>query len=486
MYSQMFDPSLVKVKIAPDNSRCSKLTKFWLKAVIVLPALLLFSSFLANTASAQEIEIDITLLGENINEIGGREQLVSACQSLQAQIETLSLEQLARLAVCQQISTLNPNVAADLAELIDIATAFIPEEYFVISDSIVYLSDYQTTNVYQRINAVRAPVSTSPSKLGLLGIHRRPFQPGSDNNSLLATERKTPSGGAGASGSFQSNLGVFVNGQQSSGDVQGAELQQDNDFSNTNFSIGADYRFSSKVVGGLALGAVNSSSDFTNVLGGNDASGFNLTLFGTWYETDKGYVDAVLDYGSTSNELIRQISVAGDNTISLVSASTDSSVLSFTTSAGRTFAIRGWDTGFYARLSLIKGTVDGFEEQFVNENLGTGSRFIIGEQDVNSTKITVGGEVSRAISTGFGVVVPRVRLEFESENEKNKDSILATVDQNIQGYTGTARDTSYTNLGVGASMVLKNGLQLFGFFESHLQHDFVTQNWIKLGGRLAF
>ena len=430
---------------------------------------------------AQELIVDINLIGENINEVSGKEQLLRNCALLES-LADRTPEQNARLQTCQSIDALNPANADELAQLQAIENVFVPEEYFVISDSIVYQSDYQTTNVYQRLETIRSPLEISVETLSALSANSYTATDPSQNPALVSPS----SVGGAASGGIDGKFGVFANGQFSSGDVKGAELQQDNDFSTSNISVGTDYRFTDNVVGGAAIGFINSQSDFTNISGGNESEGINVTLFGTWYEADKGYVDLVADFGTTSNALKRQVSLPGDDTLALVSGTTDASVYSLTASAGRTFSLRGWETGIYGRMTFINGSIDGFEEEFVTSNLGTGSRFSIDSQQVKSSKITVGGEVSRAFSMTKGVVIPKIRIEFESESEKSKESIIAEVDGDAQGYVGTGRDSSYTNIGIGGSLVLKNGLQLFGFFESHLQHDFVTQNWLKFGGRLSF
>lgn len=89
-------------------------------------------------------------------------------------------------------------------------------------------------------------------------------------------------------------------------------------------------------------------------------------------------------------------------------------------------------------MSLTKATIDGYTEQASNTNNRSGSIFSFGSQSVASSKMVLG------------------------------------------------RDTVYTNLGVGASAVFRNGKSVFVFYETHIQHDFVAQNWLKFGLKLEF
>ncbi len=299
--------------------------------------------------------------------------------------------------------------------------------------------------------------------------------------------RLATSGGGAAAGNAFSRLGVFFSGQLSSGDVDGSTFEQNTDINSSSFTAVVDYRFTDSVVAGLGFGVLQNEAEFSNVDGGTDSEGFNLTAFGSWYEEDKGYIDVVLDFGANSHDLERSIGTDPGAPV-LAQSSTDSSAFTFSVSAGRYVAVNNWDLGGYLRLSLTNGTIDGYTEQASNSNDGSGSVFSFDSQSIKSTRMAIGVEASRVISTSKAVLIPLVRLEYESENEDKKDDLTATLvaSQISTAYRGSDRDASYANLGVGGSAVFQKGRSAYAFYETHLQHDFVTQNWLKFGLRLEF
>lgn len=91
------------------------------------------------------------------------------------------------------------------------------------------------------------------------------------------------------------------------GTADGEDNQRNADIQSSGLTIGVDYRLSENAVVGAGLGIANSTSDFTTNEGTADLSAVSITLFGTWYEADKVYLDAVLDVGRNSYDDKRRI-----------------------------------------------------------------------------------------------------------------------------------------------------------------------------------
>lgn len=468
------EPGLRPFSVHPESALRKALRVFKRKTSIFPQELRFCDTFLililsaagaTQNALAQEIlVVGVNVFGLNTNQSAASEQLTSACAQLQNDNSAAAQD---LQSTCQLVAGLDENDPADAAQLQQILSAVAPEEAFSLNDSIVYVSDYQTTNIFGRMNALRSAAVTSELNF--------------DN-----TASQFASGGGAATGLF-SKLGVFFSGQASEGDIDGDILEQDTDIETGSFTFGSDYRFSDQVLAGVGIGVIQSDSSFSNAAGGTESEGINLTVFGTWYEQDTAYIDAVLDFGSNSYDLERNISIDSSNQI-LALGETDSSIVSFTAGAGRTFNLGSWDLGGYLRLSLTNASVDGYSERASTTGAGSGSVFTIGSQTVTSQTLVLGFELSRTINTSKAILIPVLRFEYENENKKNKDDIKATLiaSQTSSPYIGTDRDTSYSNLGLGMSMVLPNGKSAFAFYETHIQHDFVTQNWIKAGLRFEF
>lgn len=437
-------------------------------------------------ALAQEVlVVGVNVFGLNTNQSVASEQLLSACAVLQNDNSAAAID---LQSTCQLIAGLDENDPADAAQLQQILDAAAPEEAFSLNDSIVYTSDYQTTNVLGRLIALRKATAKAELELDSALRIRTEEQTPTDTSilSLDGLAAQFANGGGAASALF-SKLGVFFSGQASEGDIDGDLLEQDTDFHTASFTFGSDYRFTDNVLAGVGVGVIQRDSSFSSVAGGTESEGINLTVFGTWYEQDSTYIDAVLDIGSNSYDLERNISIDSSNQIFAL-GSTDSSFVSFTAGAGRTFNLASWDLGGYLRISLSNANVDEYSERANTTGAGSGSVFSIGSQTVTSQTLVVGFEVSRTFNTTRAIVIPVIRVEYENENKRNKDDIEATLvaSQISSSYSGTDRDTSYSNFALGASMVLPNGKSAFAFYETHIQHDFVTQNWLKVGFRFEF
>ena len=434
----------------------------------------------------QVLEIDVNVFGVNTNQATAIQQLSSACDAVANDTSEAALD---LLNTCQLILSLDQNNPDDIGQLQDILDTFAPEEAFSVNDSIVYVSDFQTTNVYARIHSRRGSTSQETSDTASnLTVRPIGFLDPYSISYKLTTESDPLSGGGAAADAFSSNLGVFFSGQLSNGDIDGSTFEQDADITSSSFTVGADYRFNDNFFAGVGFGVLQNDTDFSNVVGGTESEGVNLTAYGSWSKENLGYIDGVLDVGNNSHDLERGIGLDPTTPVSAL-GSTDTTAVTFTLSAGRYFNVGSWDLGGYFRLSHTSATIDGYTEQASNTTAtGSSSIFSFDSQSVTSTKAVIGVDVSRTINTSTAVLIPAIRIEFETESEEKKDELRATnvVSQVEALYRGTNRDTAYTNLGIGGSAVLKNGKSAYAYYETHLQHEFVTQNWFKIGLRLEF
>ena len=399
-------------------------------------------------------------------------------------------QQLDLVETCQAIEN-SPTVTRDLNRVAH-------EEYFVIADSIIEMSSLQLTNVYRRINTIK---SGNKELLDLSGLNFNIYDqliPGSVVNATQDSIHSQLGGGDGASAdssNFIPGAGIFVSGTIGFGDIDGgiddqSGAQQDAEFNISDIIIGGDYRLSDSLVIGAGVGFINNDVDFTDERGGADITGSRLTLFGTWYSQNRGYADLVLDFGLNSYDMLRPISLEGAPNVVLAEAETEAKTASFSFGFGKNFYKEGWEFGPYGRLSLTTATVDAFSERALSAEVGFGSVMDIQEQNVNSRRLALGGQVTRTINTKRAVFVPNLRFEIEHEMEEVKDGITGTfqADPNNAEFTllGNDRDSSFFNLGVGSSAIFPNGHSGFVQFETRGGQDRVTHHRAKIGYRLEF
>jgi len=447
-------------------------------ATVIRNLCLLVSLQLASGAAvAQSLTVNIDVFGLNENQFNANAALEEACDAIGV-VGPSTAAAADLLNTCAALTPLDEEDAALAAGL----NRLVPEEAFALSDSLTDAADAQVSNVFSRMQNVRGSRAVSANTLA-----RAPSAPASIVRTLDATKSDAADGFPGGLGSGR--LEFFFSGHVSDGDVDGAGVQQDAGTTSNGFTFGADYRLAENLVAGIGLGYAASDTMFDAVPGGTDVRSFNATLFGTYFREESFYADVVLDVGRSRIELVRQISLP-DRPNVLALGETDSSTLSLTLGFGYAFRVRDWDLGPHARLGLTRSAVDAYDERASADTAGFGSVLSIGSQAVTSARLSAGAHAAYPISTARGVLTPQLTLDLEFETEGDKDVIDATFSVDPGGtrfaVDGTRRDRQYMNLGAGTIMVFSGGTSAFAFYETRLQHDFITQHWLKVGARREF
>jgi outer membrane lipase/esterase len=175
----------------------------------------------------------------------------------------------------------------------------------------------------------------------------------------------------------------------------------------------------------------------TSVSGGSaDTRSYGFSLFGTYYVLEQFYVDGMLSFGWNNYSLARVISynlgptpsgtgqptgTGSDKTTEPVNqiarADPNGNQYSFNIGAGYDFRQGAWTFGPLARLQYLKLNIDGYQETINNPNPGFGWALAQASQDVESLTTVLGGRASYAISTGLGVLLPQVRIEWGTSSK---------------------------------------------------------------------
>jgi len=443
---------------------------------------LIVLSFFAGSyqgANAQSLEIDVNVFGPNVNEESAQTQTLESCA--QIDVSTNSVED-DLLNTCGIINSLDPDDPEDAVLLSELLERITPEEAYSVNDSIVYVSDFQTSYVQNRITTLRS--TPTPVNNTFDG-----------NNSPLSSlsSLKFISDGGG-DGIFASRLGLFFNASVLDMDIEGEILQQDTDLTGSSLIFGADYRLNDEVFVGAGVGYIDNDTDFSNVGGETSLEGVNFTLYGTWSRDRLGYIDAIIDVGINSYDLRREIGSTIDDTTGELQQSnifalgdTDSTSISLSGTLGKYFDINAWQLGTYVRGSFTGATIDAYTETPSAETeAGFSSVFSIGEQSVESAKFVVGADISKAISTTKAVILPVARLEIQNEFEEDKEdlSTLLALSEVGSTFEATDRETAFASLSLGASAIFKNGINAYALFESFLGNELVDRRNLTFGFRL--
>lgn len=356
------------------------------------------------------------------------------------------------------------------------------EETIAPSTALTETSFGQLNSLFSRLVSLRG--GAGGATLGMLGN-------GVDGQRIGFAGLAT--GGSAGEGMDWGRLGAFLNVHLGSGEVDASDRQDGFDYDLQGLVVGADYRLNDQTALGMAFSYSHLDSDFnrspTVAGGGLEADGYNLALYGTWYQDDL-YLSGVLGYGRTDFELDRRIIVPSNNpnvpTVNrTASADTDSRQWLLSLSAGYEQSSGALTYGPYLRVDYLDAKIDGYSEEGA---LGLNLR--VDDFDVESLVGTVGARVSYAVSRNFGVLLPQARAEWHHEFQNDSQTIEARYlndPQNILLAVETDDpDRSYFSLGVGVSGVFANGIQGFVDYEAVIGQDDVEDHLVTAGVRWEF
>lgn len=349
-------------------------------------------------------------------------------------------------------------------------------------------SGAQTSNVGGRLAAVRA----GASGLSLSGLNfniNGGTVPGVAVSELFQAVGGGEAGDSGlASGQDSSDadfgrLGLFVSGSWTFGDRDSSDEEIGFDFNAGNITFGADYRVSDNFVAGGALGYGRTENDFDNAAGELEQDSIMLSLYGTLYAGESFYVDAIATYAFNDYDQERNIVYSTINRVA--DGETEGDEYSITVGGGYDFFLEAWNVGPYARAALRRSDIDGFTETGAQ-----GLNLQYSDQEIRSLSTALGAQVSRAISTDFGVLSPQLRVEWEHEFDDGSREIsvqYAADPNNNQFFVITdGADKNFFNVGASLAATLPGGITAFADYETVLGLENVSMHIFTVGARMEF
>jgi outer membrane autotransporter protein len=379
------------------------------------------------------------------------------------------------LAVCSGL------ISSSSSEIASAIGKITPKQIPAQGTSSIEVYNRQFDNIKSRMAALRR--GTRGFSASGLSLHYKGF----------TLDEKLLAGGSASGGSagaeedvFHGKLGVFINGSISFGDKDTSSNETGFDFDTKGVTLGADYRFTDKFVLGGAIGYVDNETDFSNDSGNMDVDGYTLSVYGTYYHSAETYIDVLASIGRNDFSSSRKF----DLDLSGIEASdidgdTEGNEYALSIGAGYDFNRNGFSFGPYGRISYIKAEIDGYSEDGT-----TGMELVYESQDVESLTLSLGGQVSYAISTTSGVFVPQLRAEYGHESQDDSRFITARFlddpsKTSFRLHTDDP-DKNFVNLGLGLTATFAEGRSAFIYYEALLLQEDVNQSSIAAGVRLAF
>ncbi len=311
--------------------------------------------------------------------------------------------------------------------------------------------------------------------------HEDTLRSASDGSSL-ADPYRSPSGSgcdadAPTAGTFAFWSSGFVNfGSMDLGSGRGF------DFTASSISLGADYRLDPSITAGMGVGFGNDQSRVGMNGTRSDGRSYSAALYGSYHPTPTTFLDALAGYGRLGFDTRRYVTL--DPLSDLAVGRRDGYQIFGSITAGYEYRNRafGFLVSPYARVNASLSTLDGFSET-------GGSSFALryGRQNVGLLTSFVGLRGAYDVPLSWGVVTPRVRLEYGHDFAGASSLGLGYADQTGFSHrlvtTPTGRDS--LNLGLGTDVQVGDNWAVgidyrTSFGQTHVQqHSF----GVRIGSR---
>lgn len=265
--------------------------------------------------------------------------------------------------------------------------------------------------------------------------------------------------------------------------------------------LGLDYRVSSDAFVGVLFSWDASESEFDrddlgvgftppSNDGMTESDSFGINVYGSYNLSDQIYLDGSLgwtraEYDLERNAVFQETTRMVPQTGLSVSADPDGD--QFTASAGAGYDIQreAFSGGPYVRFNYARSEVDGYRE-----SNGSGLEMRIDDATRTSFTSVLGVRGAYVISTGFGVVVPQLRLEYEHEFRSDRSATTARFiqDSNATSFRvrGNRPDGDRFNAGIGATIQLENGWMPYVDYEILFGDSRLDRQQFLVGVRKEF
>ncbi|MDO6460441.1 autotransporter outer membrane beta-barrel domain-containing protein [Granulosicoccaceae sp. 1_MG-2023] len=345
-------------------------------------------------------------------------------------------------------------------------------------------SGSQTANVSKRLSALLSRNgSFRLSAVNLFGSY-----------ALYRPDTAEARGGAGGDEDtlMASRWGVFVHGDIGTGEKDASAAEDGFSYDTRGMTLGADYRFGNGMVAGLAAGLSSTSSDFDEtdtVSGGDmDADVASFSLYALAY-AGPVFFDGIVTLGQGRFDLTRSIVIASesdqaenDGADREARSDTDSTQTAVSLGVGSEYNFGAVSLAPYLRAQYLDVEVDGFTETGAQ-----GLNLRVSDQSIESVTSSLGVRLSRVSNTGFGVLVPQARLEWVheySDDVREVETVYANDPrENVLLTVTDEPDRDYFSLGLGASAVLRNGIQMFADVRTLMGLRDFSETQMTLGAR---
>ncbi|MGB0322823.1 MAG: Ig-like domain-containing protein, partial [Luminiphilus sp.] len=368
------------------------------------------------------------------------------------------------------------------------------EEVGTLSDTAIATTSNQTQAVGQRMQVVNT--GGGGGSVSVDGLNIRYGKQSIPTIALQEAVNALLGFAAGEGDSEESfidfgKLGIFIQGDLDFGDRDATDTQMGYESDSWNLTIGGDYRFKDNLYGGLAFNF--GQTDVTYDTRGDESTieNWGMSVYGGWQITEAWYVDGLISYGSSDYSTLRNIEYTlntGDFSATQ-RGDTAGTQLSYGINTGYMYNKNGFRFGPILSLFYSDGTIDGFKERAIKGS--DAWAFEVGEQTIQSTRMSAGLQMDYSWSTDWGVLIPGIRAAYVREKEGSDDTVVVRLANGDNFADGTSRfaitnqkdDEGYYDISVNVSGQFVMGISGFVSYQFYQDYRGYTREGYSVGIR---
>ncbi len=264
-------------------------------------------------------------------------------------------------------------------------------------------------------------------------------------------------------------------------------------------TLGADYRIGTRGIVGLAARFERTTGDFDS---GGDyrITGHGLSLYGSWFPSDRLFVDFSLDANFRNDDSSRDVSFSRTITfpnvppssvlvipVARADSSRDSRDFGAQIAAGGDFPVGSLTIGPRVGLASLHVEADAY-----NETGDTPMTLAFDRQKQVSLRSSVGAQASRAFSRDAGVFVAQFNVDWQHEFKDDQRIRTARFSEDLRPvptqlrFLNDAPDRNTFTARLGLVAVFPHEFSAFIASDALFGHSYESRYGVSLGVRKAF
>ena len=229
--------------------------------------------------------------------------------------------------------------------------------------------------------------------------------------------------------------------------------------------------------------------------GSIEVTGLNLSLYGSFYQPKKFYLDILYSYGMTAYDNSRSINYILEHNAPInqtAHSDPDGEQQILSLSGGYHLHFSKLSITPTLRLDQIDTSISGFTESIADPQApGAGLALAINEQSLKSFTLAVGTQFALEVKLSSGLTfIPQVNLEWVTESKTGprwiKGRFVDYTGEDSFAIPTDEADSNYANLGLGLAIQFNNKLSAFVNYETLLGLRDMSSSSLMGGIRMEF